>query len=410
MPDPITWGVLAKAVGDNTTIDEEIDGLILNHNLDPSAHGQSNESVYNHRIAELLDHVSYSIYNVKVNPAARIYKAIVGPGFEADFQTLQAAIDWAHLYNGGIVHIKAGTYQQTDDVTLYSDIILEGEDDDLSIIDFTGEYHQVRVVGTSGSHKKNVTIKDLCIQGSWIDGEQLLFEYADDCIIQDCKFDNTDDVSSNQPVHLSINTGCNRIHIRRNRFLNGWHDLSIGNSKYLWIDSNYFYNNLRDCISGGGTQHVVIRDNMFLNYTTDVDYEGAIFFETTITELSIINNIFYHGSNSAIFLAGQAGSIISNNVIHSTTGSLNGISFENCHNCTITGNNIDLCDGSEIRINLSPRNVITGNTLTNGQRYGVEILSIRSSKNVVVGNVLTGNVLGAILDFGAGTIVANNAV
>ncbi len=61
MADPITWGDLAKAIGENTTIDQEIANLILAHNLDPSAHGQTNEAVYTHRIAEALDHLYGSV-------------------------------------------------------------------------------------------------------------------------------------------------------------------------------------------------------------------------------------------------------------------------------------------------------------------------------------------------------------
>jgi hypothetical protein len=61
MPDPITWDQLCRAIGDLETIQEAIDAAVLTHNLDASAHGQSDESVYNHRIADSLDHVFGSV-------------------------------------------------------------------------------------------------------------------------------------------------------------------------------------------------------------------------------------------------------------------------------------------------------------------------------------------------------------
>jgi len=59
--DAISWYALGRTVSDSTTIMEEIDDKILTHNLDASAHGQSNEAVYNHRITALLDHVDGSV-------------------------------------------------------------------------------------------------------------------------------------------------------------------------------------------------------------------------------------------------------------------------------------------------------------------------------------------------------------
>ena len=237
--DAISWYALGKTVLDTTTVMEEIDDKILTHNLDGSAHGQSNEAVYNHRIAELLDHVSYSIYNVKVNPAARIYKAIVGPGFEADFTTIQQAIDWAHLYGGGIVHIKAGTYVQTADIVLYSDIILQGEDDDLSILDFNHTDKEIKIVGTSGTHKKNITIRALgIIQSQAVDGA-IYIDYADDVTIEDCKLDDNKESSATYNFNIMINHAGSRIYIRRNRILNGNMGIDLGSGKDIFIYDNY---------------------------------------------------------------------------------------------------------------------------------------------------------------------------
>lgn len=62
MGDPITWYALGKDVADPTTIEEQIGADILVHNVDPSAHGQSSETVYIHRNTYAIDHPVSSVY------------------------------------------------------------------------------------------------------------------------------------------------------------------------------------------------------------------------------------------------------------------------------------------------------------------------------------------------------------
>ncbi len=61
MADPITWYALGRTVVDTETILEAVDTKILTHNLDPSAHGQGDESLYNHRVLEILDHIDGAV-------------------------------------------------------------------------------------------------------------------------------------------------------------------------------------------------------------------------------------------------------------------------------------------------------------------------------------------------------------
>lgn len=61
MADPITWYALGRTVDDVESIMEAIDAKILTHNLDPSAHGQSGEVVFEHRSQTLLDHLFGSV-------------------------------------------------------------------------------------------------------------------------------------------------------------------------------------------------------------------------------------------------------------------------------------------------------------------------------------------------------------
>jgi len=57
----ICWGPLAKSAQDSTTIASYIAGKILEHNVNPSAHGLDGYAVYNHRLATLIDHLDGSV-------------------------------------------------------------------------------------------------------------------------------------------------------------------------------------------------------------------------------------------------------------------------------------------------------------------------------------------------------------
>lgn len=61
MPDPITWYTVPRTVDDLETIMEAIDAKILTHNQDPSSHGQTGESLDDHRVEDELDHPFGSI-------------------------------------------------------------------------------------------------------------------------------------------------------------------------------------------------------------------------------------------------------------------------------------------------------------------------------------------------------------
>ncbi len=57
----ICWAPLAKSAQDPTTIAEYISGKILDHDVNPSAHGLDGYVVFNHRVSPVLDHVDDSV-------------------------------------------------------------------------------------------------------------------------------------------------------------------------------------------------------------------------------------------------------------------------------------------------------------------------------------------------------------
>jgi parallel beta-helix repeat protein len=386
---------------------EEIDDKILTHNLDGSAHGQSNEAVYNHRITALLDHVSYSIYNVKMNPAARIYKAIVGPGFEADFTTIQQAIDWAHLYGGGIVHVKAGTYVQTDDIILYSNIQLQGEDDDTTILDFNGLSKQIKIIGTSGTRKRNVEVKNLQVKGVF-DRYAFTLDYVDDI-----HFERVNFVSFTQDQAIS---GCidlnhaKRVLIERCRGTDCWNFISQSASEHIFIHNNYIDGgnhspSLFRHINNYGCKFCEIKGNYFFGYS-----EACIYAETYLNDSVISNNFFEDGDTAMLWIYSSDRLQIIGNSLRKNLAAGDGIQLSDGDRCIIMGNNIYDISGDGIRLGNHDRSVVNGNIVNSAGGWGVNVESDNCNDNIVTSNVLKNNVSGGLQDLGTGTTVANNEV
>jgi hypothetical protein len=73
MPNANTWGSLPRTLNDSETISEHVAGELATHNADDSAHGQSDEAIYNHRIAEILDHLDGSVSLEKLTNDKNIF-------------------------------------------------------------------------------------------------------------------------------------------------------------------------------------------------------------------------------------------------------------------------------------------------------------------------------------------------
>ena len=143
----ICWGNLAKAANDTLKIEQSIMGYVETHDENPNAHMGEDYALGAHRLATMLDHSPYSVFNRFLYPQSRSYKAVVDPAGNGDVVDIQAGIDYVNSIGGGVVFIKAGTYNLTDVLTLYSNIELEGEGPGLTILNFTGAAKNIQIVG-----------------------------------------------------------------------------------------------------------------------------------------------------------------------------------------------------------------------------------------------------------------------
>lgn len=71
----ITWGLLAKSLVDNETIEEAIARLIAEHNASETAHLGAGEALQSHKSDAVIDHPAESVVGDKIEEGAEIHVA-----------------------------------------------------------------------------------------------------------------------------------------------------------------------------------------------------------------------------------------------------------------------------------------------------------------------------------------------
>lgn len=138
MADPMIWNNLPRTNNDPTSIDQAIAGAITSHNDDPDAHIGPDRALESHRAAEIIDHLAESVVNDKIKQNARTYIAIVDDDSDADFSTIEDAVDFAFAAGGGSVFIRKGNYAPTRPLKLRYGVDLYGEGPNETSIDLSG--------------------------------------------------------------------------------------------------------------------------------------------------------------------------------------------------------------------------------------------------------------------------------
>lgn len=128
------WGTLARAVNDDTLIDEAIGTAITSHGDDPNAHLEAGQSLTTHRAADIIDHLAESVVNDKLASVARAYVAIVGSGLAGDYTTIEDAVAYATTAGGGTILVTPGTHYLAGATSLPVSINIVGFDAESTII------------------------------------------------------------------------------------------------------------------------------------------------------------------------------------------------------------------------------------------------------------------------------------
>lgn len=331
---------------------------------------------------------------------------------------IQVAIDYANNLGGGTVRIRNGTYIISTDIILYSNIALIGEDQDNTIIDFNATDYQIKCVGTSGTHKSNISIKNIQMRGrratSSILGSMgaLRLLFTDNVSIEKCYFtDNWDGLSS---VGLDIEIGDNG-NTHRSYFINECQFVDSGDGLLMLPTSDSLVSgcSFRGCL-GTAIQAGVGQDFRILGNSFS-DCEGAIFRNgyhadrSDLYYMSFTNNVIVDHKSDGIVGGSINYCTFTGNVFRGTTGSGDAFKGGSSFNANvISGNVITNFDGDGIDINTGDENVITGNNIQDNGAYGVTLIS-GSNNNAVVGNVIRNNTSGATNDAGTGNVITNNS-
>lgn len=134
MSEPIVWENIPKSQSDPQTIGEAIAEGVNVHNEDIEAHMAELQSLEAHRTNNIVDHPAESVVNDKLAARSRAYIAIVDPESESDYDSIAAAIEYAHDNGGGNVLISPGEHYIVGNTTLYNDVNLYGVDRDTCIV------------------------------------------------------------------------------------------------------------------------------------------------------------------------------------------------------------------------------------------------------------------------------------
>jgi parallel beta-helix repeat protein len=404
----VTWDMLAKNQTDPETVEEAAARLIAAHVADETAHLAVGESLSEHKTDAVVDHPAESVVNDKIQYSARAYSAIVS-AVGGDFADIQDAIDYVHGVGGGKILICNGTYELAASLVLYSNIIIEGESELGVILKFSTADTGLQAIGdaapystgtVSASHDSDqvvgvgtnwdpeivagqyisldyrwfevksveddthltltrkyygptlagvtyeaatfitdVMVSDLSIEGDGVNSKSL-FQYVARGTFQNIHGVGTYKVG----LHLNRTSGCEILNSDNVGYYvcysNLWH---IENNEFVHYYTNaMFYN----------------RDGVFSNNSANFTSGNAIDMEYS-KRISIINNSLRNTDYSTIYLNYSEDNVIIGNLIYGGTYG--------------------------IRLDISPRNKIAENSISNSSYSGIAILA-SSNYSIIHGN------------------------
>lgn len=293
-----------------------------------------------------------------------------------DHVQIQAAIDAATVA-GGIVHIKAGTYNlgtaSTNFILMKSNVTLEGEGINKTIIVMgitsTNEYSNNSTsvggistvapgtgvgVSTTKNTYVNMTIRDMTVKSQ--NGEYSITIFNSSNV----RIENVEAYSSGTDL---IKAG---IYIRFGQYVN--------------VNGNYIHDTHGNGLNINAVDHFFVRNN----FIEDIYDDG-------------IDVDFDYGDTNAV--KSRYG-VVSENTVRTTVvgGAGNGIRVENCDNIVVDSNYVDDFDPDGIWIgcydvaSVTCTNItVTNNVVTNCESIGIHTECTNNASGALVSNIVIAN-------------------
>lgn len=325
-----------------------------------------------------------------------------------DFTDIQEAVDYINNLGGGTVFLKSGTYYPDNNINLYTNVKIIGENKNTTTIDFQLAEYQIRTLGISADHITNVGLHNIEIANSgFYELGAVRFEYCDDIILNNVSIDGTDYTADPATFALYVEN-CQRLRIDGLSLTNNNRGIYLSGFGQTSIVDSYIYNTRGILLAVFSGSSLTFRNNV-CDSNSQFSSDSIIYFNGTLTDFEISSNYFTLCKNAVI--NNQTGGVqrlsIRDNVMVATTGGDYGIVLNGVDNGSISGNKITGFTADGVQLNDCTNNSVIGNIIYGNGGDGIEC-DATTYGTTVVGNCITGNTGYGVRATGDGTNAIGN--
>lgn len=314
---------------------------------------------------------------------SKIYRAVVSLArAKGAFQSVQEAVNNVNSQGGGIVYIKNGQYNQSNNLTLSQNIAIVGESRDGVILDFGANDFGIIAAGDTGDYNTGtiaVTNNSKTVTGSgtsWLGNVDTTKSLVIDGVIYSIA-----SVDSNTQITLTYAYQGE-----------SYSSLSYFTAKFISNIqlANFTVQNTSGNTTKGMIQWTYIRDSFInnvksQNFVAGIDGKG--FYLQRCVNDRIDGCIAFNNVGMGIYLDSGQSCIVQNS--YSYNNQLNGIEFDNA-------------------LGLGTKNFVKDSTSAHNGQYGIYL---RGGKNLTQRNIIYRNGLSGIYVIGTGeNLITDNLV
>ena len=327
-----------------------------------------------------------AVTNEKIDVSSRTYQAIVSTTIgDGNFRDIQQAINHVHNEIGyGKILIRNGSFDVSSELALYSNIWLEGESPDGTILDFGSGDRGIVAIGTDGSELQNIRLENFTVKdsNSTTRNYSIYFEETESCRMNNLRFD------SNAPDSADIYV----LNSSRTEILNNYFKSNTKGGISLWRSVGYagdvatVMGNHMDGVSAVGISSILV-DTLVTGNTITTSGTGV-----SITRGIVANNIIkITGASTGIHIYGSPVIVANNNLDGTDNGTYGIFFFQGQARNIAIGNKLEdwATDGiylAQVGANGTWENIIAANVVTSSA-HGCTIAGNLCTKNQVFGNL-----------------------